>query len=93
MNPLKSYLGNVKRSKAHSGTALFHKLQFRLQELQGKVIFSAGIATAAYLPGGPLVQPRGEVICVGSSFTQSRIIFDACLAFSKPFIDAEPDRF
>ena len=59
----------------------------------GKSNFIAGIATSAYLPGGPLVQPRGEVICVGSSFTQSRIIFDACLAFSKPFIDADPDRF
>ena len=59
----------------------------------GKSNYIAGIATAAYLPGGPLVQPRGEVICVGSSFTQARIIFDACLAFSKPFIDAEPDRW
>ena len=80
---IKGTFGNRSISQAAISTA----------RANGKSNFIAGIATAAYLPGGPLVQPRGEVICVGSSFTQSRIIFDACLAFSKPFIDAEPDRW
>ena len=59
----------------------------------GKSALISGIATAGYLPDGPLVQPNGEIVCVGSSFTQARIIFDACLWFSKPWFYKQPGRW
>ena len=45
----------------------------------GKTTLIAGIATAAL--DGPLRQPRAETIIVSSSFSQSRIAFEHCLAF------------
>ena len=43
----------------------------------------AGIATAVVTPGGPLHGTRREVICVASSFTQAKIIFEDVLAFTR----------
>lgn len=45
----------------------------------GKSTLTAGIGVAAL--AGPLVRQRGEVLCVASSFMQSRIIFEHALAF------------
>ena len=45
----------------------------------GKTTLIAGIAAAAL--DGPLMQPRGEVVCVASSFTQGKIIHEHVRAF------------
>ena len=45
----------------------------------GKSTIVAAIACAVV--DGPLRQPRAEVVCVASSFSQGRIIFEHCLAF------------
>ena len=42
----------------------------------GKSALVAGLATACVDPSGPLTGPRREVLCVASSFGQSRIIFE-----------------
>ena len=47
----------------------------------GKSGLVAAIASAVVDPGGPLWSPRGEVVCVASSFQQSRIIFEDLLGF------------
>ena len=47
----------------------------------GKTAFVAGIAAAGVDPAGPLAQRRGEVVCVASSFDQSRLIFEDVLHF------------
>ena len=46
----------------------------------GKSALVAGIACAVVDPGGPLHGRRREVVCVASSFQQSRIIFEDVLA-------------
>ncbi|MYI05744.1 MAG: hypothetical protein F4059_00080 [Gemmatimonadetes bacterium] len=46
----------------------------------GKSAVVAGIASAVADPEGPLHGNRREVICVASSFTQGRVIFEDCLA-------------
>ena len=45
----------------------------------GKSTLVAAVACAAI--DGPLRQPRGEVVCVASSFAQGKIIFEHVLAF------------
>ena len=47
----------------------------------GKTALVAGIATAGVDPDGPLSQRRGEIVCVASSFDQSRLIFEDVLYF------------
>ena len=49
----------------------------------GKSAFVAALATAVVVPGGPLHGTRREVICVASSFLQSRIIFEDVLAYAR----------
>ena len=41
----------------------------------------AGVASAVVDPEGPLWSPRAEVVCVASSFQQSRIVFEDVLGF------------
>ena len=57
----------------------------------GKTTLVAAIAVAALV--GPLVQVRGEVVIVASSFQQARIAFEHILAFVRPWIAHEPKRF
>ena len=57
----------------------------------GKSSLVAAIASSAIC--GPLAKERGEVVCVASSFSQSKIIFEHALSFLSPHIDADPDRF
>ena len=59
----------------------------------GKTTLIAGIAAAAIAPGGPLVQRRGEVDIVASSFEQGKIDFYDTLAFLEPWIEREPSRW
>ena len=59
----------------------------------GKTTLIAGIATAAIAPGGPLVQRRGEVDIVASSFEQAKIDFFDVLAFMESWIERDPDRW
>ena len=47
----------------------------------GKSGLVAGIASAEVDPDGPLRIRRGEIVCVASSFDQSRIIIEDVLAF------------
>ena len=47
----------------------------------GKSALVAGIAAAVVDPAGPLHGTRREVVCVASSFDQSRVIFEDVLAF------------
>ena len=47
----------------------------------GKTGLVAGLATAVVDPSGPLHRRRREVVCVASSFDQSRVIFEDVLAF------------
>ena len=47
----------------------------------GKTALCAGIAAAVVDPAGPLTGRRAEVVCVASSFTQGKIIFEDVLAF------------
>lgn len=55
----------------------------------GKSCLVAAIGAAAL--DGPLSKPRGEVVCVASSFAQGRsAIFEAAKAFLMPKIEAEP---
>ena len=49
----------------------------------GKSAFVAALATAVVVPGGPLSGTRREVICVASSFSQSRVIFEDVLAYAR----------
>ena len=59
----------------------------------GKTTLLAGVACAAL--GGPLRTRRGEVICVASSFSQARILFEHVVGFVGPIlraIEAVPDR-
>ena len=46
----------------------------------GKSAFVAAIACAVLDPAGPLTGRRREVVCVASSFTQGRIIFEDVVA-------------
>ena len=53
----------------------------------GKSSLVAAIAAAAIVPGGPLVDARGETIIIASSLTQARVIFDHVLGDdSKPWV-------
>ena len=47
----------------------------------GKSCLLAGVAASGVAPGGPLNGNRREIICVSSSFQQSRIIFEDVLSF------------
>ena len=58
----------------------------------GKSGLVAGVATAVVDPEGPLWSPRGEVVCVASSFQQSRIVFEDVLAFLRERHDLEDRR-
>ena len=57
----------------------------------GKTTLVAAIAVAALV--GPLVQVRGDVVIVASSFQQARIAFEHILAFMRPWLAHEPTRF
>ena len=57
----------------------------------GKSTLTAAIATAAI--AGPLAQPRADVVCVASSFTQARIIYEHVLSFMRPWLDTAPTRW
>ena len=57
----------------------------------GKTTLVAGVACAHL--DGPLVQRRGEVVCVASAFGQARIIYEHVLAFLRPVMDADPKRW
>ena len=48
----------------------------------GKSAFVAALAAAVVVPGGPLHGTRREVVCVASSFGQSRIIFEDVLSYA-----------
>ena len=48
----------------------------------GKSGFVAALAAAVVCPGAPLHGARREVICVASSFAQSRVIFEDVLAYA-----------
>ena len=49
----------------------------------GKSGFVAALAAAVVCPGAPLHGNRREVVCVASSFLQSRIIFEDVLAYAR----------
>ena len=49
----------------------------------GKSAFVAALAAAVVVPGGPLHGTRREVVCVASSFLQSRIIFEDVLSYAR----------
>ena len=55
----------------------------------GKSCVVAGIASAVVDPSGPLHGNRREVVCVASSFDQSRVIFEDVLAFLGERFDLE----
>ena len=55
----------------------------------GKSALVAGIAAAVVDPSGPLHGNRREVVCVASSFDQSRIIFEDVLAFLSARFDLD----
>ena len=50
---------------------------------QGKSAFVAALAAAVVCPGAPLHGTRREVVCVASSFLQSRIIFEDVLSYAR----------
>ena len=56
----------------------------------GKTTWAAAIAAACVAPGAPLVQPRGEVVVVASSFAQARIAFEHVRATLRPEIERAP---
>ena len=58
----------------------------------GKSALVAAIAAAVVDPEGPLHGPRREVVCVGPSFEQSRIIFEDVLAFLEDRYDLDDRR-
>ena len=58
----------------------------------GKSGLVAGIASGVVDPEGPLHGPRAEVVCVASSFQQSRIIFEDVLGFMGQRHDLEDRR-
>ena len=55
----------------------------------GKSALVSGIAAAVVDPSGPLHGNRREVVCVASSFDQSRVIFEDVLAFLSVRFDLE----
>ena len=57
----------------------------------GKTTLVAGIAAAGV--AGPLARRRSAVLTVAGSFSQACLIFDSALAFLRPWIDADPDRW
>ena len=58
----------------------------------GKSALVAAIAAAVVDPEGPLHGSRREVVCVGPSFEQSRIIFEDVLAFLEGRYDLDDRR-
>ena len=58
----------------------------------GKSALVAAIAAAVVDPEGPLHGPRREVVCVGPSFEQSRIIFEDVLTFLADRYDLDDRR-
>ena len=57
----------------------------------GKTTLAAAICAAAV--AGPLAQPRGAVLAVAGSFMQARLVFDHALAFLRPIVEADPERW
>ena len=55
----------------------------------GKSCLVAGIAAALVDPSGPLHGNRREVVCVASSFDQSRIIYEDVLSFLRERFDLD----
>ena len=49
----------------------------------GKSAFVAALAAAVVCPGAPLHGTKREVICVASSFLQSRVIFEDVLSYAR----------
>ena len=49
----------------------------------GKSAFVAALAAAVVCPGAPLHGTKREVVCVASSFLQSRIIFEDVLSYAR----------
>ena len=55
----------------------------------GKSALLSAVASAVVSPSGPLHGPRAEVLCVASSFQQSRIIFEDVLRWVGQLHDLE----
>ena len=55
----------------------------------GKSGLVAGIATAAIDPAGPLNFGRADVVCVASSFSQCRVIFEDVLSYLRQAVDLD----
>ena len=58
----------------------------------GKSCLVAGIATAVVSPEGPLHGRRREAVCVASSFSQSKVIFEDVLSFLRETYDLSDRR-
>ena len=56
----------------------------------GKSTLISAVAVAHLV--GQFVQPRGEIIVISPSFRQSRIVYDHCIAFLRPVLDAEANK-
>ena len=56
---------------------------FPCSRANGKTALLGAVATAVVFPGGPLHGTRREVICVASSFRQSRDIYDDVLRYAR----------
>ena len=57
----------------------------------GKSTFAAAICAAAVV--GPLAQRRGQVLMIGATFRQARIVFQHAVAFLDPWLKANPGRY
>ena len=57
----------------------------------GKTTLTGSLGAAAV--AGPWAVPRGLVLIVASTFKQARVAFAHSLAFMRPIIDADPDRW
>ena len=58
----------------------------------GKSCLVAGIAAALVDPAGPLHGRRREAVCIASSFSQSKVIFEDVLAFMRETYDLSERR-
>ena len=57
----------------------------------GKTALTGGLGAAAV--AGPWAQPRGLVLIVASTFKQARVAFGHALAFLRPIIEDNPERW
>ena len=57
----------------------------------GKTALIAAVAAAAIV--GPLARPRGQVLAMASSHAQGLILFEDVLAYIRPWLTAEPERY